>query len=72
MITITVHHSPSMNSHLETKDMQIDAIHVSILILEVKKRCMEERQCLYCGEEDLKVGSYHVASRRVSIPPDCT
>ena len=46
----------SLSSHLEAKDMQIDAARVRILTTEEKKRRMEEELCLYC-EEGHKVGN---------------
>ena len=47
----------SLNSHLETEDMQIDAARVRSLTPEEKKRRMEEGLCLYCGEEGHKAGN---------------
>ena len=48
----------SLNSHLETEDMQIDGARVRFLTPEEKKRRMEEGLCLYCGEEGHKAGNY--------------
>ena len=45
----------SLGLHLEAEDMQIDAARVRTLTPDEKKRRMEERLFLYCGEEGHKV-----------------
>ena len=47
----------SLNSHLETEDMQINVASVRSLTPEEKKWRIEEELCLYCGEEGHKVES---------------